>query len=207
LREYVSLVRRLDAEAGGGALRHYPGSPLLASTQLRPQDRAVFVERNAAEAVALRHTLQGQRQVSVQTGDGYQALRSQLPPPERRGLVLIDPPYEAQEAEFGNILRALPEAHGRWPTGVYAVWYPIKRRSLVAKFHARVAGTGLRKILCAELCLYPDDSRVSLNGCGLLILNPTWQLDHTLAAALPALHRALGGRPGTRAECFWLVPE
>lgn len=206
--EYIGLIERLDPAAQtGAALQSYAGSPLIAAELLRPDDRAVFFELASAEAEHLREALRPYRNVTVQNADGYTALRSQLPPRERRGLVLIDPAYEVQEQEFPRVVTALLEAHRRWAGGVYAVWYPIKRRETIQRFHAQLQQSGLRKILCAQLCLYPDDSRVSLNGCGMMVVNPPWQLDTTLNATLPELHRLLGGQPQTAAECFWLVPE
>ena len=206
--DYLALVKTLggsgDASAG---LRRYPGSPLIIASQLRQADRAAFFELNAPEAAALQRTLHAHRNVSVQCADGYDALLSHLPPLERRGLVFIDPSYESQEAEFIRVANALTEGGRRWSTGVYAIWYPIKRRATIEAFHARLKATGIRKMLCAELGIYPDDSRVGLNGCGMVIVNPPFQLEHALSEALPALHAALGARPGTRVDCFWLVPE
>lgn len=206
LATYLQIVERLGTDATG-TLRHYPGSPLIAATLLREADRAVLFEARAEEATALRLNLAGHANALVYHGDGYAALRAKLPPRERRGLVLIDPPYERQESEFDLVLGALREGIERWATGIYAIWYPIKRRAPVRDFHERLVQLGVRRILCAELCLYPDDSRVSLNGCGMIIVNPPWQTDVALQRALPDLHRALGARPGTSARCFWLVPE
>jgi 23S rRNA (adenine2030-N6)-methyltransferase len=134
-------------------------------------------------------------------------VRAELPPPERRGLVLVDPAYEAQEAEFALVESALGEGHRRWATGVYAIWYPIKRRGPIEGFHDRLRASGVRRILCAELSLFAEDSRVSMNGCGMVIVNPPYQLEQALGEALPVLHATLGGRPGSRATCSWLVPE
>lgn len=207
LDEYVALIERLGTDTPGAALDYYAGSPLIAAELLRPEDRAVLFELGMTEAEKLRVTMRSYRDVAVQCADGYSALRSQLPPHERRGLVLIDPAYELQDEEFPLTVAALQEGYKRWATGIYAIWYPIKRRAAIAHFHEQLKATGIRKILIVELCLYPDDSRVSLNGCGMAIVNPPWQLDRTMAAVLPVLHRILGGQPQTAAECFWLVPE
>ncbi len=208
IADYVALIESLgDAPAPGAPLRFYAGSPLIAARLLRSNDRAVLFELGMAEAEKLRATMRSFKNVAVHCADGYAALRSQLPPRERRGLVLIDPAYELQEREFPLVVAALRAGYARWATGIFAIWYPIKRRATVDLFHEQLRQTGIRKILCAELRLYPDDSRVSLNGCGVAIVNPPWQLDRTLQNALPALHEALGGQPGTSADCFWLVPE
>lgn len=207
LDEYVALIEQLGADSPGAPLSHYAGSPLIAAHLLRPEDRAAFFELGITEAEKLRIALRSFHNISVQCADGYTALRSQLPPRERRGMVLIDPAYEVQEEEFPLILDALQEGYKRWATGIYAIWYPIKQRSVVARFHEQLKASGIRKILAIELCLYPDDSRVSLNGCGMIVINPPWQLGQTMNAALPVLHRLLGGQPRTTSTCTWLVPE
>jgi 23S rRNA (adenine2030-N6)-methyltransferase len=205
--DYLRLVRVHAGENSTQTPRSYPGSGRLAQLILRPQDRAVLCELERGEAAALRKLIGRDRRFRIVHGDGYAALRAELPPAERRGLVLIDPAYESQQGEFALIERALQEAHRRWATGVYAIWYPIKRRAPVAGFHARLRTSGVRRILCAELSLFPEDSRVSMNGCGMVVVNPPFQLERALAEALPALHAALGGRPGSGASCSWLVPE
>jgi 23S rRNA (adenine2030-N6)-methyltransferase len=208
IAEYVALLESIGAASGRDSpLQFYAGSPLIAAHMMRPEDRAVLFELGIAEAEKLRETMQPFRNVSVQCADGYSAVRSQLPPRERRGLVLIDPPYELQEKEFPLVIAALSEAHKRWASGIFAIWYPIKRRPAVLRWQETLKETGIRKILCVQLHLYPDDSRIGLNGCGMIVVNPPWQLDRTLHEALPALHRLLGGQPRTSGECFWLVPE
>ena len=206
--DYLQLVR---AHAGvtdpAARPRSYPGSGRLAQLILRPGDRAVLYELERGEVTALRTAIGRDQRFRIVHGDGYAAIRAELPPAERRGLVLIDPAYESQEGEFALIERALGEGHRRWATGVYAIWYPIKRRAPVEGFHARLRASGVRRILCAELGLFPEDSRVSMNGCGMIVVNAPFQLESALGEALPALHAALGGRPGSSTKCFWLVPE
>ncbi len=206
--EYLEVVRaHAGAPDPSAAIRSYPGSGRIAQLLMRSQDRATLCEIERSEVAALRGAIGADKRFRIVHGDGYAAIRAQLPPPQRRGLVLIDPAFESQQAEFTRVERALSEASRRWATGIYAIWYPIKRRSPVQRFHARLRASGLRRILCAELLVYPDDSRVSLNGCGMVIVNPPFELERSLREALPVLHATLGGRPGTRAECFWLVPE
>src|SRR5262245_25567828 len=146
LNRYVDLVERLG-RGGSASMRAYPGSPLIATTLLRRQDRAVFFESQVDEAAALRRVV-GTGRVSVHRSDGFEGFRSQLPPIERRGLVLVDPPYEETQQDFERILAALREGMQRWRTGIYAIWYPIKRRAPVNAFHAALVELGLRRVLC-----------------------------------------------------------
>jgi 23S rRNA (adenine2030-N6)-methyltransferase len=198
--DYLAEVRGFDAGRG-----LYPGSPLLAARVLRPRDRLLLCEVQPAECAALRLALAGDARAQVMERDGYAALKALLPPRERRGLVLIDPPYEAQEAEFDAITAALEAAIARFATGVYVVWYPIKRRATLAPFHRWLRGCGLRRVLVAELRVHGDDSPLRLNGSGMAILNTPWQVDASIAEALPRLRGLLSDDGDTRLE--WLVGD
>jgi 23S rRNA (adenine2030-N6)-methyltransferase len=184
----------------------YPGSPVIVASTLRESDRAVFVERHPEEANALQRTLGRRKRVSVLEEDGYGALRAQLPPKENRGVVLIDPPYE-KETEFGDATKALLAAIKRWPNGVYCLWYPLKLGSLELRMYRAFADSGTKKILKSTLYVRPSDSPLGLNGSGLLIVNPPWQLDEHLRQLLTQLHRVLSpdGLGDSRVE--WLVGE
>ena len=204
LRRYVDAIRAFNPD---GTLRNYPGSPLLAARALRPDDRLVLCETQQDEAAALRALFRDDRRVHVHQRDGYAALNALLPPLEKRGLVLIDPPFEAQDGEFAAIEAALGSAHARWPSGVYAVWYPIKTHRTIAPFHRRMANGPFGEVLVAELLARPDDSPLRLNGCGMLIANPPWKLDATLAALLPPLRDVLAQSAGASENLRWLRGE
>lgn len=204
LADYVERVRGADAANSADALLVYPGSPLLAQTMLRPQDRAVLMELHPADAASLKALLRGNRQVAVHAGNGYHGLKAFLPPPERRGLVLIDPPFEAAD-EFARLIDGLRQAMGRWPTGMYAVWYPIKDRRTVQHFEKGLQDLGLDKLLLTELCLYPSDRPGRFNGCGMLLVNPPWQHDALLQALLPQLTAHLATPAGGRCRIEWLA--
>lgn len=200
---YLAAVRAANPP---GALTLYPGSPLLIAGALRPEDRLVACELHPGESAALAAALRPWRRARVETRDGYGALKGVLPPPEKRGLVLIDPPFEAQEAEFDTVLAALKEALARWPTGIYALWYPIKQRRTLNPFFRKAAHLPCKSSLFVELLVRPDESPLRLNGSGLLILNPPYQLEEELAPVLPVLARLLGeDRPNARLE--WLKRE
>lgn len=203
-RRYVDAVRASDP-ANAACIRIYPGSPRLAAALLRPADRGALCELAPREAAALRHELAGDRRFAIHERDGYEALAALVPPRERRGLVLVDPPYEAQEQEFDAIGTALGRALERWPTGVYAIWYPIKRPGPVQRFQEALLGLGVERLLVVELCVHPRDSRVGLNGSGVAIVNPPWQTDGALAEALRAVHAALSPQGAGDCRVAWLA--
>jgi 23S rRNA (adenine2030-N6)-methyltransferase len=190
----------------GRRLARYPGSAAIIAGSLRPQDRALLTEIMPAEARYAERALESAGRLRVRAEDGYAALKAHLPPLERRGLVLIDPPYESAE-ELATLLGAFEAAYRRWPTGLYLIWYPIlsavQRRSLRARFEA----LKVPKLLAAELTVRPDDAGVGLAGSGLLIVNPPHGADEYLAQTYAALRDALAA-PGIGAvEVARLTPE
>jgi 23S rRNA (adenine2030-N6)-methyltransferase len=201
LHAYLNLVREPSAH------QTYPGSPLITAQLMRDEDRLMVCEVQDAETASLRELFARDPRVAVHQRDGYQAMAALLPPKEKRGLVLIDPPFEAQEAEFRIIEQALAAAHRRWATGVYAVWYPIKLRQSVQPFHRWLKASGMRKVLVAELCVHPDNSALRLNGCGMAIINAPYRLDRTLAELLPVLGGALAQSRFAQQRLEWLVED
>jgi 23S rRNA (adenine2030-N6)-methyltransferase len=198
LQRYLTLA--------GSTARSYSGSPLIAAAMLRESDRAVFVERQAQEAVLLQRALGNRKRVTVLEDDGYAALKAYLPPKENRGMVLLDPPYE-NESEFADVGRASQLAYSRWPNGTYCIWYPIKPGNAQRRMQRVLVDAGIRKILLSELNVRPADSPLGLNGSGLLIVNPPWQLDEQMRSWLPELHRVLAGEGAGGVRIEWLVGE
>jgi 23S rRNA (adenine2030-N6)-methyltransferase len=203
---YLAHVRAFNGGAEGPP-RAYPGSPLLAAMMLRPQDRAAFCELLPVESEHLRGELRGDARFAVHCRDGFEALGALLPPAAGRGLAMIDPPYEAQETDFTRVADALVAASSRWPQGVLMAWYPIKIGAVAARLHRRLIDAGMRRLLVAELCVHPDDSRAGLNGSGLVILDPPWQLDRDLREALPALHRVFAPDGAGRTRVAMIAGE
>ncbi|HEX7325528.1 MAG TPA: 23S rRNA (adenine(2030)-N(6))-methyltransferase RlmJ [Rhodanobacteraceae bacterium] len=201
LQPYLAAVRALNAD---GALKICPGSPWLAAHVLRAQDELLLCDVLPTSAAALRRLFRDDRRVHVHARDGYEAMRALLPPHARRGLVLIDPPFEVQSDDFKAAADALLDMHARWPTGVYAVWYPIKSRHAAAPFHRRLAQGPFDQVLVAELLVHPADSPLRMNGCGLLIVNPPWHADAALATLLPALRTVLAQSPRATHTLRWL---
>jgi 23S rRNA (adenine2030-N6)-methyltransferase len=187
---YFALLAPLNRER----LTAYPGSPWIIRALLRPQDRAVFFERQPEEAAALRDNLRGSRGITINEADAWAALTGLLPPKENRGLVFIDPPYE-QPDEYVQVARALRLAHTRWRNGLYLVWYPIKARRPVEKLHEAVRALGT-EALAIEFLTLPEDVPQRLNGSGVLLINPPWKLEETLRAQLPPLAMFLAGPDG-----------
>ena len=189
LRRYIQRITEFRTQQGNA--RAYPGSPLLAAGELRPQDRAILAEILPAEARALRLALADNPRIRVEQGDGFERLRASLPPAERRGLTLIDPPYEETSRDFERLSTAIVEALRRFRTGVIAAWYPIKDEREIATWHAGLSRVVDCETLVAELWLYPRDSRVALNGSGLLIVNPPYLLGERMRVWLPELQAQL----------------
>ena len=190
----------LEAVAAFRKARHerhaYPGSPLLARHFLRPQDRAQLVEADAGEHVELRRELRDWPRVVVENGDGFARAIAGMPPIERRALVLVDPPYEDTRADFDRAAATAKAVLERFPTGVIAIWYPIKlERDTTRWLEALAARVAPRPLLAAELWIHPRDSRVGLNGSGMAIVNAPFRLDERMRAWLPVLHQSLAA-PG-----------
>ncbi|HET9835956.1 MAG TPA: 23S rRNA (adenine(2030)-N(6))-methyltransferase RlmJ [Rhodanobacteraceae bacterium] len=202
LQRYAQAIRAFNPD---GALRVYPGSPALAAHALRKHDRLVLCETQDEEAAALREHFRADKRLHVHKRDGYGAMNALLPPAERRGLVLVDPPFEAQVEEFRVIEAALQAAHARWPTGVYAVWYPIKRRAAIMPFQRWLGAREWHDVVMAELMVQPDDSPLRLNGCGIVIINAPWQFDATLAKLLSTLKPLLTQADGASQRLQVLV--
>lgn len=206
--DYLETVREFDRRGGnfGAQPRFYPGSPAIARALARPVDRLACCEWHPAECAALRHELGGWPRVGIQEVDGYAALRGLLPPPERRALVLIDPPFEAQD-EFARIAAALREGLRRMPAAVFAVWYPLTVRARADDFLAEVKVLTPPSALGCELTVAGEASAVKLKGCGLLVVNPPWQFEAEARAILDFLAPLLQRESGADARVDWLVRE
>lgn len=208
LADYVALVRDFDRRMGnvGAGPRFYPGSPAILQATARPADRLALFEKHPAECAALRAEFGGRAGIAIQEGDGYAALRACLPPPERRALVLIDPPFEAQD-EFAQIAAALREGLRRMPGGVFAVWYPLTQRARADEFLAAVRALNPPPALACELTIAGAGSALKMKGCGLLVINPPWQFEPGARATLEALAALLAQEPGGGAWLDWIVRE
>jgi 23S rRNA (adenine2030-N6)-methyltransferase len=197
------IARLTDVKGGPEALTTYlaltggtvyPGSPLLAAKLLRLQDRLVAVEKHPEDAAALAETLRPYARVRVEEADGYKRLAALLPPPERRGLVLIDPPYESPD-EFRTAAAAVSTAYRRFATGLYLVWFPIKSVAEANGFCGEVLASGAAKVLRLDVTRH-DAVEGKLNAAGLLIINPPWQFEDEMHAALAIVLPHLNAEAG-----------
>ncbi|MGA7070584.1 23S rRNA (adenine(2030)-N(6))-methyltransferase RlmJ [Bradyrhizobium sp.] len=194
IKPYLDIVRAFNPQPG--QLTAYPGSPLLARALLRPQDRMTACEVEAKARKALIEALRRDTQARVVDLDGWTALPAFVPPNERRGLVLIDPPYE-QKDEFERLAAAFSEAYAKWPTGSYLLWYPAKSRRATDELARQVAyAVGQArppgKCLRVEFSVAPQTAGTGLSSAGLLIVNPPWTLAAELKTILPELEKPLG---------------
>jgi 23S rRNA (adenine2030-N6)-methyltransferase len=196
LKPYLDVVR---------ASADYPGSPRLARALLRPQDRLILCELHPEDFAALRRNFRNDTQVALHHRDAWEALPALVPPQEKRGLVLVDPAFEALD-EFARMLKALGAAHRRWPTGQYALWYPIKHRAPVDMFLGALKATGLKKLLLLELTVHGALSAERLNGCDMVLVNPPWRFDAAMLELLPWLQARLA-QSGGDARVEWLSGE
>lgn len=196
---YLQAVKSVNDEI----LRYYPGSPCITQQLLRTGDRLLLAELHPEDAHRLKGYFSRDKQVSVHHMDGYLSMKAFLPPKEKRGLVLIDPPFE-QVNEFETIVEAVKMAHQRFHHGIYAIWYPIKDRLPITYFYRSLLATGIPKIMVLELLIRPDDTASRLNGCGMIIINAPWKLDEEAALWLPELTLLLAeeGKGSSRVE--WL---
>jgi 23S rRNA (adenine2030-N6)-methyltransferase len=198
---YLDIVAALNP---GGTLRLYPGSPLIAKALLRRRDRLIACELEPGAAASLKAVLHGDHRTKALAIDGWIALFANIPPKERRGLIVIDPPYE-ESVEFARLGETLAQAHRKWPNGLYLAWYPIKSREAPDALARRLRRLALPKILRCELTIAPPRGEGPLAGSGLIIVNPPFPLERELRVILPELTRLLAPMGAYRLD--WLTGE
>ena len=189
---YLAVLRACN---GADQLRYYPGSPVLARHLLRPQDRLVACELEPRAAAALSRHLRGDPAVKVVRIDGWSALNAYVPPKERRGLVIVDPPFE-EPNDLIRLADGVTAAYRKWPTGIYLMWYPIKEHEGPERFVKRLRRAGIEKCLRAEFAVASPAPVGGLNACGVIVVNPPWRLAAEIRTFAPALLNALGRDSG-----------
>ena len=200
---YLDVIRAMNT---GDRLETYPGSPLLVRKLLRSQDRLSALELHPEYAKRLGALFEGDIQVRVNELDGWLALNAHVPPKEKRGIVLVDPPFE-EKGEFIRLVDGLMKAHGKFAGGVYALWYPLKDTRAVHDFISALRDCGIPKMLRAELSIRPASNPPRLHGTGMIIVNPPFTLEGELRILLPALAQLLGDPGEGRHKLEWLRGE
>ncbi len=190
--EALTHYRELLIARRRGASLHYPGSPVLAAGALRAGDRAVFFEAQRDEAGHLRKLLSERERTRVESSDGFAGLRALLPPPERRGCVLIDPPFEERE-DFARLHSAVTDALKRFESAVMVLWLPVKLRADFDAWFEKLRRVMTRPVLASLLWMHPCDSRAALNGSALVVVNPPYLVEEGIREWLPELRALLGG--------------
>ncbi|RAX38936.1 23S rRNA (adenine(2030)-N(6))-methyltransferase RlmJ [Rhizobium tropici] len=203
LEPYLVAIRELNPEGG---LRLYPGSPKLARMLFRPQDRLSAMELHPDDFQRLHRLFEGDHHARITELDGWLALGAHLPPKEKRGIVLVDPPFE-EEGEYERLIDGLAKAWRRFPGGTYCLWYPIKKDAPIKPFHEALQALEIPKMLCAELIVKSDRGFTGLTGSGLIIVNPPFTLKDELHALLPALKDILAQDRFASQRAFWLRGE
>ena len=210
LAPYLAAVRRdnagLRGEHPGTALMRYPGSPQIARSLLRPDDRLAVNELHADDAARLTTLFAGDPQTKVLTLNGWDAVKALLPPKERRGVTLIDPPFE-EPGEFDRLIQALSDAHKRFATGTVILWYPIKDLRAVDLFHDGLMRMDIPKLMSVVLMVRNPSHLGGLPGTGLVISNPPFTLEAKLEVLLPYLQTTLAQGSGAMARLTWLKGE
>ncbi|CBJ83224.1 conserved hypothetical protein [Xenorhabdus bovienii str. Jollieti] len=203
LTAYMSAVKALNPH---GVLRYYPGSPLIARHLLREYDELNLSELHSSDFPLLRSEFSRDERVRLLREDGYQQLKSKLPPKSRRGFVLIDPPYELK-SDYQNVVKGILEGYKRFATGTYALWYPVVLRQQIKRMLKDLESTGIRRVLQIELGVRPDSDQRGMTASGMIVINPPWKLEQQMKAVLPWLHQVLVPEGTGHTSVAWVVPE
>lgn len=203
LLPYIDVIKQMNTK---GALKHYPGSPLVARALLREQDRMQMTELHPADSERLQQEFHRDRQARVYQQDAYQGMKALLPPKEKRGLILLDPSYEIK-TEYRQVVKEIAQAYRRFATGIYALWYPVIDRHTIDRLHRDFVGTGIKKILVIELCVKGDTEERGMTGTGMVVINPPWKLVSQMESLLPWLTEELAQDSDASYSLSWLVPE
>lgn len=204
VEDYLEVVREMNP--GLSRPRYYPGSPAIARSLLRQHDRLLLTELHPQDHAELVRQFRVDKRIAIHKQDAYQGLNAFLPPAEKRGMVLIDPPYERKD-EYDRVVAGLKTAYSRWRQGIYAMWYPIMSRSLQSHFLNACIASGIHKQLHVEFRVAEYSQQRQFIGCGLVLVNPPWQIENTLESCLQWLCGPLHQEQVPVVSVDWLVPE
>ena len=203
LEPYLKCVKLANQ---GQALKVYPGSPYLASQFLRRQDKGWLFELHPKDYPLLNQQFRPNKNIRVQSTDGFQGLHALLPPQSRRGVVLIDPSYEIK-GDYQRVVQSVISSYKKFSTGIYAIWYPVVDRSTIQNVEGRLIRSGIRNIQLFELALEQDNKERGMTASGMIVINPPWTLKETLSSLLPQLIDRLARNDRAFYRCEQLVDE
>ena len=202
IQSYLDAVRSVNKDE---TLHYYPGSPRVARALIREQDRMTLTELHSSDFPLLLQEFRRERQVRMHNEDGYKRLKANMPPKERRGVVLIDPPYELK-TEYQDVVDGIKDAYRRWATGTFAIWYPVVYRANIDLITQGLEDLGIRKILQIELGVAPDSEERGMTASGMIVINPPWKLKQQMEEILPWLQECIAPETGHH-FVEWVVPE
>ena len=203
IADFVDLVKSMNAKE---SLLTYPGSPKVVAYYQRLKDKMHLCELHPNDYPILASLFPSKRKANVQNGDGFAAVKAMLPPPQKRGFVLMDPPYEVKQ-DYHTVVDALAEGHKRFPTGTYAIWYPVLSRQQADNLINSVEATKIRNILLVELLIRDANTEQGMNGSGMILVNPPWTLKAEAEQYLPTLQTLLGEGDGASFQVRCITPE
>lgn len=203
LLPYFNVIKQINFSE---KLKYYPGSPLLAKLLMPRQNHLELTELHPTDFDLLKQEFNKDRNIKLQQQDGYKALKAKLPPIQRRGLILIDPPYELKN-EHDDVIKGVKQAYKLFSTGIYAIWYPVISRHQVERFCSKFKNSGIRNILRIEMSVKADDENYGMTGSGMIIINPPWKLANQMQQLLPWLTENLKQDNHAKYLIEQLVPE
>ncbi|BFM49473.1 23S rRNA (adenine(2030)-N(6))-methyltransferase RlmJ [Marinomonas sp. THO17] len=187
-------------------LAWYPGSPKVVDYYTRQKDKLHLCELHPNDFPLLAALFPHKRKANVVKENGFAAVKAMLPPPQKRGFVLMDPPYEVKK-DYDYVVQALTEGHKRFPQGTYAIWYPVLTRQQVDKLLKSVKATEIRNVLLLELCVRDSEKQRGMSGSGMIIVNPPWTLEKDAEEFLPFLKNVLAEDNAAAFQITWITPE
>ena len=196
LQPYIDLINELNPDSDSNNLTLYPGSPGIAKRYMRRQDSTHLFELHPTDIEHLNEFCYRWKKVFIKQSDGYQGVLGLVPPPSRRGVVLIDPPYEIKE-DYPKAVKTIINAYKKFATGTYILWYPVVKRELINNMEQQFTSSDVKNLLQIEFCLDNDSDEYGMTGTGLFIVNPPWQLAKQLEEILPFMKSTIGNNNST----------
>ncbi|MCV2403381.1 23S rRNA (adenine(2030)-N(6))-methyltransferase RlmJ [Marinomonas sp. C2222] len=199
----LDIVREMNPN---GQLEVYPGSPKIVDYYVRQKDKLHLCELHPNDFPTLAALFPNKRKANVVKDNGFAAVKAMLPPPQKRGFVLMDPPYEVKK-DYQYVVQALQEGQQRFPQGTYAIWYPVLNRRQADNLLKSVKSTGIRNVLLLELCIRNTEKERGMSGSGMIIVNPPWTLEKEAKEFLPFLQDTLAEDNDAGYQITWITPE